>query len=230
MSNERMRLHWSPRSPFVRKVLIAAYEAGLNERIELVRTVVSSTTPNLAFLQENPLGKLPTLTLPDGLAIFDSTVIVEYFATLAPTSGLFPTDPTERLVTLRYESLGDGLLDLLLLWREERGRERETQSQPLLAASAVKFQHVIAFLDSVVTDLEARPFDIGHITVGCALSYIGFRFPDLAWQAEYPRLARWLADFSERPSVLAVPAIDDLAVPMEPADYMSIGTTQMRKS
>ena len=28
-----MKLHWSPRSPFVRKVLVAAHELGLTDRI-----------------------------------------------------------------------------------------------------------------------------------------------------------------------------------------------------
>jgi hypothetical protein len=38
----KMLLHWSPRSPYVRKVLIVAHEAGLADRIETVRTVVAA--------------------------------------------------------------------------------------------------------------------------------------------------------------------------------------------
>ena len=30
-----MKLHWSPRSPFVRKVMIVAHELGLTDRIDL---------------------------------------------------------------------------------------------------------------------------------------------------------------------------------------------------
>ncbi|HET7257915.1 MAG TPA: glutathione S-transferase, partial [Xanthobacteraceae bacterium] len=33
-----MKLHWSPRSPFVRKVMIVAHELGLTDRITCVRT------------------------------------------------------------------------------------------------------------------------------------------------------------------------------------------------
>jgi glutathione S-transferase len=34
----RMKLHWSPRSPFVRKVMIVAHELGLVDRLDCVRT------------------------------------------------------------------------------------------------------------------------------------------------------------------------------------------------
>ena len=38
----KMLLHWSPRSPYVRKVMIVAHEAGLADRIDTVRTVVAA--------------------------------------------------------------------------------------------------------------------------------------------------------------------------------------------
>ena len=58
-----MKLHWSPRSPYVRKVMIVAHELGLADRIETVRTVVGGTTPHRELMRENPLGKIPTLVL-----------------------------------------------------------------------------------------------------------------------------------------------------------------------
>ena len=199
MADRRMRLHWSPRSPFVRKVLVAAHEAGIAGQIDLIRTVVSASRPNRDLLRDNPLGKLPTLILEDGSAIFDSTVIVEYFAQLAPAAGLLPADPAAGLAALRDEFLGDGLLDLMLLWFDERRRAAAQQSPSLLAANAVKFGCIVDYLETAVPRLDARPFDIGHITIGCALCYVGFRFRDLEWQDGHPRLARWLAAFQRRP-------------------------------
>ena len=58
-----MLLHWSPRSPYVRKVLIAAHETGIAERIEKVRTVVAAAEPNVELMKENPQSRLPTLRL-----------------------------------------------------------------------------------------------------------------------------------------------------------------------
>ena len=52
-----MKLHWSPRSPFVRKVMVFAHEAGLVDRLTCVRTVVAMKTPNAALLPDNPLSE-----------------------------------------------------------------------------------------------------------------------------------------------------------------------------
>lgn len=220
MPEYEIRLHWSPRSPFVRKIMVAAHEAGIADRLKLVRTVVSPTAPNEELLQENPLGKLPTLTFPDGFSLFDSPVIIEYFASVAPGAGLLPEASRQRLATLRHQALGDGLLDMMLLWFEERRRPAEQQSLLLMAGFATKFDAVTSRLEKEVGDLRARPFDAGHISIGCGLSYAGFRFPDIDWQPGRPALADWLEEFHERPSVRAVPVVDDLNAPVQPEQVL----------
>src|ERR1700752_401102 len=77
-----MLLHWSSRSPYVRKVMIVAHEVGLSDRIDTVRTVVAAATPNVELMKENPQSRLPTLRLADGSALYDSRVICEYLDTL----------------------------------------------------------------------------------------------------------------------------------------------------
>ncbi len=52
--------------------MIAAHELGLADRLDCVRTIVGGTTPHLGLMQQNPLGKLPTLVLADGTVIYDS--------------------------------------------------------------------------------------------------------------------------------------------------------------
>jgi glutathione S-transferase len=77
-----MKLHWSPKSPYVRKVMICAHELELTDRLELVRSVAAMLKPNERLMIDNPLSKIPTLVLDDGFAIFDSVVICEYLDTL----------------------------------------------------------------------------------------------------------------------------------------------------
>src|SRR5216110_2463716 len=96
----KMLLHWSPRSPYVRKVLITAHETGLADRIETVRTVVAASEPNGELMKENPQSRLPTLRLPDGAVIYDAVVICEYFDSLHNGAKLFPANWPERLVAL----------------------------------------------------------------------------------------------------------------------------------
>src|SRR5882757_4784404 len=95
-----MILHWSPRSPYVRKVMIAIFEMGLQDRVRTVRTVTGGTTPHRELMRINPVGKIPTLELPDGTALYDSPVIIEYLDTQHAGAKLYPAAWPERLTEL----------------------------------------------------------------------------------------------------------------------------------
>jgi glutathione S-transferase len=201
-----MKLHWSPRSPFVRKVMIFAHESGLIERLNCVRTVVAMDAPNAALLPDNPLSKIPTLVLDDGSPLYDSAVICEYLDTLHDRPKLFPPAGDARWTALRRQALADGFLDFLLLWRHERARAQP--SQALLGAFAAKYKSTLADLEQETAALSETPFGIGHIAIGCSLSYLDFRFADLSWRDGHPRAAAWHALFAERPSVKATQAVE----------------------
>jgi glutathione S-transferase len=196
----KMKLHWSPRSPFVRKVMIVLAEAGLEDRVALVRTPVAMDTPNLDLVPDNPLIKLPTLVLDDGTPVYDSRVICAYLNDVG-NAGLMPTDVRAHLVAQRRQALGDGLLDALLLYRQERNKPLERQTRAWIAAFDLKVQAVLAALEQEAQELARTPFDLGLIAIGCALSYLDYRFPDIAWRDGHPALAAWHQDFCARPSV-----------------------------
>ncbi|HLH87950.1 MAG TPA: glutathione S-transferase family protein [Xanthobacteraceae bacterium] len=196
-----MKLHWSPRSPYVRKVMVAAHETGVVERLDCVRTVAAMATPHKELMLDNPLSKIPTLVLDDGSRLYDSVVICEYFDALHDGPKLFPSEPRARWTALRRHALGNGLLDVLIYWRSERLREQPAQAY--LDAYAVKQRATADALEKEAAALAATPFGIGHIAIGCALSYSDFRFPDIDWRRDHPALAEWHAAFSQRPSVRA---------------------------
>ena len=79
-----MKMHWSSRSPYVRKAMIAAYESGVADKIERIPSLVSLSAPNANVMRDNPMGRIPTLILDDGRSLFDSVVICEYFSPTAP--------------------------------------------------------------------------------------------------------------------------------------------------
>ncbi|MBM3528854.1 MAG: glutathione S-transferase family protein [Alphaproteobacteria bacterium] len=202
-----MKLHWSPRSPFVRKVMIVAHELGLVDRLDCIRTVAATTKPHELLMRDNPLSKLPTLVLPDGTVIYDSPVIGEYFDSLHNGPKLFPSEMAERLTALRWQALGDGMLDFLLLWRNELSRP--APSEPHLTAYATKRAKALESLEAEAASLQRTRFAIGHIAVGCALSYIDFRWPGDRWRDNHPKLAAWHATVAARPSFRATEAVDD---------------------
>ncbi|WP_454620338.1 glutathione S-transferase [Bradyrhizobium cenepequi] len=204
-----MKMHWSPRSPFVRKAMIAIHEIGLQDQVECVRTVVAPTRVHEELMDDNPLSKLPTLVLDDGTPVYDSHLICEYLDAHHGRARLFPAEWPERLIALRHEALGDGLMDLALLWLIERQRGEGMQSEALVAACARKVERVLERLERDISAFTDRPFDIGHLTIGTALGYLDFRFGFLNWREGHPALTAWHADFLERPSVKANPVVDD---------------------
>jgi len=202
-----MKLHWSPRSPFVRKVMVVAHELGLADRITCVRTVAATTKPHAELMRDNPLSKIPTLVLDDGTVIYDSPVICEYLDGLSGAPKLHPAEPKARLVALRRQALGDGFLDLLVLLRDERLRANPSEVHK--ASAAARKAAVIDALDREADALAAAPFGIGHIAIGCALSYLDFRYADEDWRKAHPRIAAWHAGFAARPSMRATEPVDD---------------------
>ncbi len=204
-----MKMHWSPRSPFVRKVMIAIHEMGLEKQVECTRTVVAPTKVSEELMRDNPLSKLPTLVLEDGAPLYDSRVICEVLDARHNRNKLFPSDLSERTIALRQQSLGDGLMDFALLWLIEKQRGPGMQSEPLIAAFRAKLAASLDRLETDIQFLTHRPFDIGHVTIGTALGYFDFRFADQKWRDGHSKLAGWHASFVQRPSVLANPVVDD---------------------
>jgi glutathione S-transferase len=205
----QMTLHWSPRSPYVRKVMIAAHELGLQDRISIVRTVAGGTTPHWELMKDNPVGKIPTLVLPDGTAVYDSPVIIEYLDSLSGTPRLYPVAWPERLTALRRHALGQGMLDNALPLLSEGFRPPDKQSEPHKELWRAKLRACADALEHEAPALGSSGFTVGHIAIGVALSYLDFRFDTLRWRDGRPALAAWHATFDARPSVRANLPIDD---------------------
>jgi glutathione S-transferase len=196
-----MKLYWSPRSPFVRKVMACAHELGLAERIETVYALVSLDKPNDEVMRLNPLGRIPTLVTDEGAVLYDSAVICEYLDTLHAGERLFPAAYDRRWDALRRHALADGVLETAVLWLSERKRAPEKQSPELLGAFERKIVSALAAFEAEADRAARAPVDIGHLTLGCALGYLDFRFESLGWRARAPALERWYRTFSERPAL-----------------------------
>lgn len=200
-----MQLHWSPKSPYVRKVLIAAHELGIDEQLDRVRSVAAMLRPNPALMEVNPLSKIPALVLDDGSTLWDSVVICEYLNARAGGS-LFPAEGDARWQALRWHALGHGMLDALILWRNER--ERELPLPALIAAFELKIDAALALVEAETPALSQAPFGIGHIALVCALGYLDYRFASHEWRGRAPRLAAWFESMQQRPSVQATKPVD----------------------
>lgn len=203
----KFTLHWSPKSPFVRKVMIVAHELGLTDQITLVRSVASMGSTNPAIMAHNPLNKIPTLICADGLVVVDSLVICAFLSESAADRRIFPDSPY-RWKSLVLHSLTNGLIDLLILWRNETQKPGEQQTPAWIAAFELKALATLDRLESQATEHMEAPLCIGQITLGCLLGYLDFRFPDINWRLGRPGLTAWFAEVSLRPSFVATETVD----------------------
>ena len=71
-----MILRSSPSSPFGRKVRIAVSLLGFDGDVKI--EPADTTDVNDSVRAQNPLGKIPVLIAEDGVAYYDSRVILDY--------------------------------------------------------------------------------------------------------------------------------------------------------
>ena len=198
-----MKLRYSPTSPYVRKVMVVALETGLEGKLDKIETSVAPTKPNTDVAKVNPLMKVPALALDNGETLFDSPVICEYLDSLHGGAKMFPPAGPARWTALRRQALADGILDAAVLNRYELAVRPEQYRWPdWTAGQMAKVKGALDALESEADKLGAT-VDIGTITIGCALGYLDFRYADLGWRQDRPKLAKWYEGFAARPSMLA---------------------------
>jgi len=196
-----MRLLGSLTSPYVRKVRVVMAEKKLDFQF-----VLEDPWGTDAVLDSNPLGKVPCLVMEGGEAVFDSRVIVEYLDTLSPVGKLIPPPGRERTEVRTWEALADGILDASILARMEQNWTGRTPEQRCQAWVDRQMSRVHSALKAMSQGLGDKPwcsgnhFTLADVAVGCALGYLDFRFPQIAWREPYPNLKKLNDKLVTRPS------------------------------
>ena len=195
-----MKLLASLSSPYTRKVRIVLAE----KRIDCDVEIVDVNAPANPVTRDNPLGKIPTLVLDDGTALYDSRVIVEFLDNVSPIARLIPDENRERVAVRRWEALADGVLDAGGLVRYESLRPKKEQSAAWVAKQMAKVRRGLARLDA---DLGSEDwchgdrYSLADIALGCCLGWLEFRKPGgIDWRAAHANLARHYDKLMERPA------------------------------
>ena len=197
-----MKLIGSINSPYVRKVRIVMAEKKLD--YEFVQEDVWSA--NTQITASNPLGKVPCLIMEGGEALFDSRVIVEYLDTLSPVGKLIPPSGRERAEVKTWEALADGVLDASILARLEAtwpGRKDSERSEAWIERQMKKIADSLSAMDRALSNrtfCAGNHFSLADISVGCALGYLDFRFPQLDWRSVHPNLGHLQERLMQRQS------------------------------
>jgi len=202
-----MKLIGSNTSPYVRKVRIVMAEKRLDYQLELEDVWASNH-----ILEANPLGKVPCLVMEgqDSItgAVFDSRVIVEYVDTLSPVGKLIPDRGRERCEVRTWEALADGIMDAGVLVRLERTwahRPAEQRSPAWIARQLGKVNAALAAMSQGLGEkawCSGNHFSLADISLGCALGWLEFRFPEIDWRESHPNLARHMDKLTPRHSFI----------------------------
>lgn len=197
-----MKLIGATASPYVRKVRVVMAEKKLDYQFVQENVWAEDTTISAS----NPLGKVPCLVMEGGEAVFDSRVIVEYLDTLSPVGKLIPPQGRERAEVKTWEALADGVMDAAILARLERVWAHRQEGERSQAWIDYQLRKVNDGLKSMSQGLGDKPYcsgihlSLSDIAVGCALGWLEFRFPEIAWRTEYPNLGKLMDKLMQRPS------------------------------
>jgi glutathione S-transferase len=187
-----VKLYYSPTSPYVRKVVACAIIRGLDGRIDKHASNPHASPADL--VADNPLSKVPCLVTDDGLSLFGSQLICEYLDSLGEELPLFPGHGAPRWRALKFQSLGDGILDAAVPCRGEQGKPQEMARDAQIARFKAAISRAV---DTLEADAPHKHIDIGSITVACALGYLDFRFASDPWRPGHPKLAAWFEAFAQ---------------------------------
>src|SRR3954470_24416761 len=161
-------------SPYSRKVRIVLAEKKIECEMEQVDVQPADNPVN----PHNSLGKIPTLLLDDGTALYDSRVIVEFLDSVSPISRLIPDATRDRVAVRRWEALADGVLDAGLLVRYESVRDKKEQSKAWVDKQLARMQRGMKQIDTELgerTWCHADRYSLADIAVGCCLGWLNVR-------------------------------------------------------
>ncbi|MGA3123891.1 MAG: glutathione S-transferase N-terminal domain-containing protein [Polyangiaceae bacterium] len=198
-----MKLFFTETSPYVRKVRVAAFELGLQDRIEtqFLRPVPVAADATLSRV--NPLSKIPALVLDDGTTLYDSPVICEYLDTLHAGEKLVPDRGPPRFRVLRLQALCDGILEAaILVFYERTARPQALHWAPWTDGQSQKARQGLDELEREAPSFGSN-VDLAQICTAVTLSWLEFRQVLGDIRAGRPKLSAWYDAFRTRPSMHA---------------------------
>lgn len=207
-----MKLYSGPLSLFSRKVEIALAEKGLAYERELVAfTQTEGYAPkHPAVLAANPKGQVPVL-VDDDLALFDSTLIIEYLEDAYPEPPLLPGEPKARARCRLLELMADEVLlrPLQRLMYRTEPESPDPERRRHLADDAARAEQELAGLYRTVEARLQGPYLCGAFSAADIAMYMSVMYslrlggPRLD---AVPAIRAWYDRVKERPAVAAVTA------------------------
>jgi glutathione S-transferase len=191
-----MKLYITDPSPFARKCRIVLRERGLFDRCEEVCVDPYASDP--ALVAANPIAQVPALVTDDGTVFTDSPLICAWLDEQGVSGDRVIPSGDAQWPVRRLEALADAGLEMGVKWVLEKRRPEAERSPTWIARWQEGLGRTLDALEG--HDLNATRPDLGVITTGVLLTWLGFRHPEYDWRTGRPRLVYLAAGLEERPS------------------------------
>jgi glutathione S-transferase len=201
-------------SPYVRRVAIVLIRLGLpfeHRPLSLFRHID-------AFKAISPTLKAPTLVADDGTVLVDSTLIIDYVATLAPQApSLTPRAPKAQLRAARLTGLSMLVCEKAVQFHYERVlRPLEKQHEPWAARVRGQLAAALDALEVEINGGKGWLFEdrmmLADITLATAFAFTQAYLADIVDKARYGAIASFSARAEEQAEFRAAPPQDGATI------------------
>jgi glutathione S-transferase len=196
-------------SPYVRRVAICLKLL----KLDFEHQSISVFSTYDQFAKFNPVVKAPTLIADDGRAVMESSVILQYLATLAgPTQRLFPTRSDDALRASRLTGLALAACEKSVqIVYECNVRPVEKRHEPWLERVRAQLLAAYAELEREVgaaaLPIAQDQFDAADVTVAVSWHFTQMMLPEIVDKAAHPHLQAFSALAEDLPVFVDTPAV-----------------------
>ena len=183
--------------------MVAPIVSRQTDDVVLEEVKIGPMAPGDIIPAVNPLGKIPTLLLPDGSSIIDSKYICRYIDEQNQANDGTKLYPEGENIweALHLEALADGILEAaVLLIYEIRIRSEELRVQAWVDAQLLKINRTLNHLEDNIDQL-LDIINMGSLSVAISLDYLDFRHDYIGWRKNHPKLSAWHDHIKSRQSL-----------------------------
>ena len=175
-------------SPYVRRVAIALDLYG----VDFEQQSLSVFSTFAEFSRINPVVKSPTLVLDDGTVLMDSSLILDYFESLAPTDKkLLPQTAAARARDLQVIGLALAACDKSVqIYYEHNLRPTEKLHEPWLERVTGQLLAAYGGLEKLLANAPGQPLNLASLSAAVAWSFSRYAVPSVVKAEDFPNLQR----------------------------------------
>ena len=175
-------------SPYVRRVAIALDLYG----VDFEQQSLSVFSTFAEFARINPVVKAPTLVLDDGTVLMDSSLILDYFESLAPADKkLLPQTAAARARDLQVIGLALAACDKSVqIYYEHNLRPTEKLHEPWLERVTGQLLAAYGGLEKLLANAPRQPLNLASLSAAVAWSFSRYAVPSVIKAEDFPNVQR----------------------------------------